>query len=464
MSLSSTAPIGRAGAAPAHTFHPGYTSPGLLSDTAAFRPILSRELDLERFGIRRCETAAHCRTLTGGGGLVDPYATSNTWHAWLERVAPVLESFIDGPPLELLHPERAPISELLQRGFELRRLGRKTMMELLRVPPMSLSDWLRESFDDEPTMAALALPALIGTWLAPRSPGSAFNLLFERIAMSTQVDGGTPALIDGLRTAAEAASVVFRYGTEVDRLNVESGRITGVILSGGETLAAERVAASSNPRQLMLEQLPAGLLAWRQRRRYQAYRCRGTTAQLLLALDRVPAALDGVEFAQTASSLDEIERAFDAVKYRRFSDKPVLWIHQASLTAPQLAPDGAATLSILIHYAPYDLEGGWIDEARDRLLRAALQRLEDCVPGIGERVVGSELLDPVQIERRYGLPGGHIHHGEHALDQWLVRPEPDAAAYATPLPGLWFCGGGSHPGGALTGAPGRLATRAMLAS
>lgn len=447
-----------------HTFHPGYRSPGLLSDTAAFRPVLSDELDLGRFGIRRCGSAARCFTLLSGGTQVAPYDTDNPWHAWLGKVAPVIESFIDGPPLELLHPERAPLTELLQRGFELRRLGRKTMMELLRVPPMSLADWLRESFDDEPTMAALALPALIGTWLAPRSPGSAFNLLFDRIAASTQVHGGTPALIEGLVAAAKAAAVTFRYDAKVERLHVEAGRVTGVVLGGGETIAAKRVAASSNPRQLMLEQLPVGLLPWRQRRRYRAYRCRGTTAQLLLALDGVPAALEGIEFAQTATSLDEIERAFDAVKYRTFSDAPVLWIHQASLAAPVLAPAGGATLSVLIQYVPHDLADGWTDDARARLLRAVLRRLEDRVPGIGERVVGSELLDPPEIERRYGLPGGQIHHGEHALDQWLVRPDPDAAAYETPVPGLWFCGGGSHPGGGLTGAPGRLATRAMLAN
>ena len=446
-----------------HTFHPGYASPGLLSDTAAFRPVLSQELDLGRFGIRRCDSAARCHTLRRGGTRVDPYDTSSPWHAWLGEVAPVLESFIDEPPVELLHPEHSPLTHLLRRGLELRRLGRKTMMELLRVPPMSLSDWLRESFDDEPTMAALALPALIGTWLAPRSPGSAFNLLFEAIAGSTQVHGGTPALVEGLVAAAAAAEVVFRYGAEVERLHVDAGRVTGVVLADGETVAAERVAASSSPRRLMLEQLPPGVLPWRQRRRYQAYRCRGTTAQLLLALDRVPAALEGIEFAQTAASLDEIERAFDAVKYRTFSAEPVLWIHQASLAAPRLAPQGGATLSVLIQYVPYDLDDGWTDDARKRLLRVVLRRLEDHVPGIGERVVGFELLDPPAIERRYGLPGGQIHHGEHALDQWLVRPEPDTATYETPLPGLWLCGGGSHPGGGLTGAPGRLATRAMLA-
>ncbi len=451
------------GRSASHAFHPGHRSPGLLSDTAAFRPSLSSELNLDRFGISRRSDAARCQTLLSGGTTVDPYDSVNPWHAWLGEVAPVVESFIDEPPVNLLQPERTPFGELLRRGFELRRLGRKTMMELLRVPPMSVSDWLRESFDDEPTMAGLAMPALLGTWLAPRSPGSAFNLLFDLAAAGTQVDGGTPALVDGLVAAADSAGAELRYGTEVRELLVEDGRVAGVVLADGETVSSERVAASSSPRRLMLEQIPAGLLPWRQRRRYAAYRCRGTTAQMLLALDGVPAALGGVEFAQTAASLDEIERAFDAAKYRTFSDEPVLWLHHASLTAPQLAPDGGATVSVLVHYVPYELEGGWTDEARARLHGAVMRRLEDRLPGIGDRVVGTELLDPTGIERRYGLSGGQIHHGEHALDQWLVRPEPDSATYESPVPGLWLCGGGCHPGGALTGAAGRLATRAMLA-
>jgi phytoene dehydrogenase-like protein len=445
-----------------HTFHPGFKSPGLLSDTAAFRPLLEQELDLGRFGFERERGAPRCVTLPGRIAGVDSPEEQGGWHAWIEKVAPVIEAFLDEPPVELLHPERAPLGSLLHRALELRRLGRESMMELLRVPPMALADWLNESFDDEAAMAALAVPALIGTWLAPRSPGSAFNLLFDQVARSAQVRGGTPALVDALLAAAAAAAVEFRYESEVERLHVAGDRVDGVILRGGETLECERVAASCNPRPLMLEMLPPGLLRWRQRRRYDAYRCRGTTAQLLLALDGIPPALEGVEFAQTAVSLDEIERAFDAVKYRTFGDAPVLWLHVASRSAPQLAPAGCAVLSVLIQYVPYGLDGGWTAQARERLGVATMRRLEDRVPGVGARVVGSQLLDPYEIERRYGLPGGQIHHGEHALDQWLVRPEPDAAAYATPLEGLWFCGGGSHPGGALTGAPGRLAAGAMM--
>ncbi|NIV45704.1 MAG: NAD(P)-binding protein, partial [Gammaproteobacteria bacterium] len=131
---------GPGGRSAAHEFHPGYRSPGLLSDTAAFRPILAKELDLARFGVRRREEAVRCVTLCEDGTTVDPEASESPWHAWLSEVAPVLESFVDASPLELLHPERASFGELLRRGYEVRRLGRKTMMELLRVPPMSISD------------------------------------------------------------------------------------------------------------------------------------------------------------------------------------------------------------------------------------------------------------------------------------------------------------------------------------
>ncbi len=451
------------GRSASHEFHPGFRSPGLLSDTAGFRPVVVQELDLGRFGIRRRSHASSCVTLASEGQCIDPHATSSPWYSWIGRITPLFEGFVDEPPLDLLHPERVPLRELLQRGFELRRLGREGMMEVLRVAPMPLADLLREWFDDEPTMAALALPALLGTWLAPRSPGSAFPLLFDRTLKLPPLRGGTPELVRGLVAAAEAAAVTFRYGRCVKRLHVSGDKVAGVVLDDGTTLEAERVAASNGPREVMLELLPQGLLPWRQRRRYLAFRCRGTTAQLLLALDGVPDALDGVETAQTATSLDEIERAFDAVKYRAFADTPALWLHQASIESPELAPEGGAVVSVLVQYVPHDLDGGWTEHATTRLEENVMRVLEDRIPGLRRHVVGRQLLDPAELERRYGLAGGQIHHGEHALDQWLVRPEPDAALYSTAVDGLWFCGGGSHPGGGLTGAGGRLAAQAMLA-
>jgi len=150
------------------------------------------------------------------------------------------------------------------------------------------------------------------------------------------------------------------------------------------------------------------------------------------------------------------------VKYRRVSETPVLEIHVPTVADPTLAPPGRAVLSVLVHFAPYDLAQGWTDEARDRLGDRVVEILERHAPGIGSTVLARRVLSPADLEARYGLWGGHLHHGEHALDQILIRPIPECAGYKTPVPGLYLCGSGAYPGGGLTCAPGALAAAAVL--
>jgi phytoene dehydrogenase-like protein len=185
-----------------------------------------------------------------------------------------------------------------------------------------------------------------------------------------------------------------------------------------------------------------------------------------LALDRPPAFTGApaapVEFARTGDRLDALERAFDPVKYRRCAERPALEIHLASAADPTLAPAGHAVVGALVHFAPHGLEGGWSAEARDALGDRVLAELEEHAPGIGASVVARRVLSPADLERSLALTGGHVHHGEHALDQLLVRPAPDCVGYRTPVPGLWLCGAGSWPGGGLTCAPGTLAGASIL--
>lgn len=192
------------------------------------------------------------------------------------------------------------------------------------------------------------------------------------------------------------------------------------------------------------------------------WRVRGTTAKLHIALDALPewAARPGerVTRARLVGDLDDLERAFDAVKYGCVSSEPYLEVMLPSLEDPSLAPDGQYVMSVLVSFAPYDLEGGWNDARREALADTVLATLERHAPGIGRRVLACEALSPADIEQRYATAGGHVHHGEHALDQWLhVRPDPDCSRYATPIDGLFLCGSGSHPGGGLSCAPGWLA-------
>jgi phytoene dehydrogenase-like protein len=164
-----------------------------------------------------------------------------------------------------------------------------------------------------------------------------------------------------------------------------------------------------------------------------------------------------IEYARTAATLDGLEKAFDEAKYGRSSPSPVLDIHIPTVSSPELAPEGHAVASILVHYIPYNVKDGWDKNKTEQLGDTVLEVLEQHAHGIGETVVAREMLSPLDLETRYGLVQGHIYHGEHTLDQLIARPTPECSGYKTPIPGLFLCGSGSHPGGGITCGPGALA-------
>jgi phytoene dehydrogenase-like protein len=481
---------GVGGMAASEVFHPGYRSVGLLHDTTGVAPDVVKALALERHGLRmqrarpsllalgsgkagapslmlHGDVAAACKEIA----RLSPRDAEQygRYRALLDRVGPVLRGFLDEPPLNLVDIESAGAWELVRRALRVRRLGAKEMMELLRLPSMSVADWLGEWFETDLLKAALALDAVAGTWMGPRSPTSNFHLILHEAAAGPGVVGGGPALVASLEKAARAAGVEILTGACVSRILADGAGspVKGVVLDGGVEVRAPVVAASCDPKHLFLTLLPAGAIAYRLEHRVRTWRTRGTTAQVLIAVAgpvRFAAAAsdDRIEFARTGGSLVEIERAFDAVKYRRFSETPILDIHVPTVSAPDLAPAGHSVVSILVHFAPYELEGGWDDAQRKALGDRVVAILEKHAPGIGASVVGGDVLSPADIEKRYGATGGHIHHGEHALDQILIRPTPECVGYRTPLAGLYLCGSGSHPGGGLTCRPGALAAGAIL--
>ncbi|HEY3174241.1 MAG TPA: NAD(P)/FAD-dependent oxidoreductase [Candidatus Polarisedimenticolia bacterium] len=479
------------GMAASEEFHPGYRSVGLLHDTTGVRLEVVRALELARHGlkVRSCRPSILVLGDGSGGGPrlllsgVPAQAAREIsrlssldgeaylkYRAFLDRIGPVLRGFLDEPPVNLIDIESAGIWNLMKRALRVRRLGAKEMMELMRLPPMSVADWLGEWFETDLLKAALALDAVAGTWMGPRSPTSNMLLLMHEAAAGPGIEGGGPALAAALEKAARAAGVEILTEARVERILVDGAAspVKGVALSGGAVVSATVVAASCDPKQVLLKLLAPGTIPYRLEHRMEGFRARGTTAQVLLAVKgpvRFAGATDDqVEFARTGGSLVEIERAFDAVKYRRASQTPILDIHVPTVSRPELAPTGGSVVSILVHFAPYDLEGGWDDLQRRALGDRVVAILETQAPGVTAGIVRGEVLSPADIETRYGVTGGQIHHGEHALDQILIRPAPECVGYRTPVPGLYLCGGGSHPGGGLTCQPGTLAARAILKS
>jgi phytoene dehydrogenase-like protein len=331
---------------------------------------------------------------------------------------------------------------------------------------MCVADYLNELFETPFLVEALAAPAVAGTWAGPWSAGTNTNLLLAEARTGRRIAGGPPALIAALERAARAAGVEIRTGSEVSRLRIEGGRAAGVSLADGTALDAAATVVTSDPKRALLELVAPGSLPIKIEDEYRRIRMRGTVAKVHLAL-AAPLALaarPGERFEAIrigGGHVDELERAFDAIKYRGFSDRPQLEIRVPSLADPGMAPSGCHVVSIAVSYAPHQLDGGWSAERREDLYETVLAVLERHAPGVRSTIVASETLTPADLEERFALTGGQLHHGELALDQVLVmRPAPSAARYATSVPGLFLGGSGSHGGGGVQCTAGLLAADA----
>jgi phytoene dehydrogenase-like protein len=279
--------------------------------------------------------------------------------------------------------------------------------------------------------------------------------------------GGLGALSEALARAAASAGAEIRTDAVVERVLVREDRAAGVRLASGEEIASHTVVSSADPKTTFLgllgcEHLDAGFV-----RRVSQLRTRGLTAKLHLALAQLPefpglapAALQGRLLV--APSADYIERAYNHTKYHEFSSAPMLEITIPTLADPALAPSGRHVMSVIVQYAPYVLTGGWGGQ-RQRFADLVIDTVARYAPGLRECVVASELLAPPDIERDFRISGGHWHHAELALDQFfMVRPVPGATQYRSPLPGLFLCGAGCHPGGGVMGLAGRNAAHALI--
>jgi phytoene dehydrogenase-like protein len=465
-------------------FHSGFKVPGLLHDDEGVPSVLVRELGLEAHGLStRCRPRDVLAIAGGGPGLLlsadsnaigtelDAQAKGDAaawreWQALRSRIRPLMRRFLDGPPPPPSLSQGGGIWGLLGTGLAIRRLGRRTLQELARMGPSCVADCLRERFSGDLVQAALAAPALYGSWCGPWSPGTGAAFLLREAAAGPGIVGGTAALVGALEAACRVAGVEVRTNAAVGSLEVSGDMVAGAVLEDGEVLEGE-VLATCDPRWLG-GLLPQGVLPPAAARELRAVRGRGTTAKLHLAVDGLPEVAgrdDLPEVIRIGGHLDELEQAFDPVKYRSLPEKPMLEVRVPSLENPSLAPEGAHVVSVLVHHVPWDLDGGWNDAARTQLQKATFDRLEENLPGLNSRVRAAETLVPPDLDAAFGLVEGHIHHGEMALDQILsFRPTPSLSGFATPVEGLWLGGSGSHPGGGMPGAAGRLAAKKLLQS
>ena len=362
-----------------------------------------------------------------------------------------------------------------QLGLKLRLLGKKDMGEFMRVATLPARDLMDENFDNEILKAMLSWDGLIGSKMAPRSPNATvLNMLYrmsgQHHGAHSLPEGGIENLVNALHNAALDAGVTVQMRALVKRIVIEGDTTglaaTGVELADGTLINSARVVSSADPKQTFLHLVGAKNLEIGFTNRINRLRCDGYVAKLHLALDGAPK-FTGIEIPNgrmiIAPKLDAIEFAFDDAKYGQYSQSPVMEIIVPSVKDQSLAPTGKQVLSAHVMYVPHTLKGGWTEEAHQHLYQRLIETLESYAPGIGQQIIHGELLTPADLEQTYHLTGGHWHHVELSMDQMLMmRPTYEAAQYSTPIPGLYLCGAGSHPGGGLMGGPGHNAAKEII--
>ncbi|MCW5878091.1 MAG: NAD(P)/FAD-dependent oxidoreductase [Anaerolineales bacterium] len=373
------------------------------------------------------------------------------------------------------HPRE--LLALLKLGQHFLGLGEENIYTLVKLMTMSSADFLEEWFETDPLIATLSASGIIGTFLGPRSPGSAYVLLHHYMGEIDGVfrawgfqKGGTGGVAEALASSARSLGAEVRTDAPVAAVLNRNGRATGVVLQSGEEIEAGLVVSSLDPKLTFLklvdpEQLPGDLVT--AVRNFDTY---GSSGKVNLALDGVPdlSCLPGngphLRGAISISpSVDYIERAYDDAKYGRFSRRPYIDIILPSMIDPGMAPPGKHVMSCFVQYAPYDLAEGTWDDQREAFGDAVVDTLSEYIPNLKQLILHRQVLSPWDIERTIGMTGGNIFQGELSLSQLLfLRPAPGYAQYRTPIQGYYQCGSATHPGGGISGAPGQLAAFEIL--
>lgn len=427
-------------------FADGWSCPGLLDDNGFEASLIPGVKHAERVPMQLLD-----------GDVVRPVAQPEKLLALLERARGVARKVLTTTPPPLLPGSTSDLWTLAKTGVGVRRLGAADMTELMRILPMSAADLIREHLPDAPLDAEWwAATGARHAFTGPHSAGTAATMLLAEWMAQPPIDGGPPALVEALTHACASVGVTIRTGEPVTRIVVRDGVAVGVDV--GEEHLPGAVLAACSTHTAMLELLPPEALPARSEQQTRNVRSRGTTAKWMIGL-REPPAIDAQRVYIGAGGINALERAFDAVKYGAFSETPAL----------EVTVHGRV-LSVLVSYVPHTLragagEHGWSDQTRAQLRAAALARLRLLLPDVEAQIEADTLWTPADLEQRFHLPGGCLHHVEHALDQLLfMRPTAELAHYRTPVERFFVGGGSNHPTGGVTGIPGKLAAHALLAA
>ncbi len=484
------------GATITEEIHPGFkylTGSYLIS---LLRPQVIRELELPKHGLEILPLESTVAPLPDGNYFADwpdhdmtrleierfsrkDAENYDEFNATMRRIIFGVKPIMDMIPPDPTSLEPHDLAQMARVRGTLDRMERRDFHTLCRLMTMSAADFLDEWFETAPLKAIKSTSGIIGTFLGVRSPGTGYVLLHHYLGELNGVPrawgfakGGTGGLSQSIARSARAHGVEIFEDTPVEQILIENGRAVGVATLKGDEFRADRIisAAHAHPTFLKMvdsKHLPEDYLADINR-----WRTRGPSCKVNLALDGLPdfpaipkskkALLRGS--IEIAPSVDYLEKAYDDAKYGGWSKRPFMDALMPSLLDPGMAPPGKHVMSLFVQYADADLKGGWTDQKKAEFLDVVVDTLSEHSPDLKDKILHKHIMTPDDLEKIFGLTGGHIFHGELTLPQlFFMRPSPQWANYRTPIKDLWMCGSSCHPGGCITGAPGRNAALEIIA-
>lgn len=470
-------------------FTEGYKVPGVAHLLHMLNPGIQKWLGLNKNGLEfaanRLKTISlnpngNALVIDGdhleGDGITDQHrAEFKSFKKKTNSLARFFRSTYQISPPRIGTDNKKDLLGLMQTGWNLRTMGNEGMTDMLRFIAINVYDLLEEYFDDDFIKGSLAIDAVLGNHLGPRTNNSVITYLHT---LTGEIDGvqgayaipkgGMSSYTNALKNSAEKLGVRIVLDSQVEQIIVDdNGKASGVKCAKGYEVGADVVVSGIDPKSTFIclvgaRHLEAGFV-----HKINNVRMRGNASKLHLALSGLPSfnGVDEKDIGQRiviSPTMQYLEQAFDYTKYQQCSDQLPMEITIPSIHDSSLAPEGHHVLSAIVNYTPYSLKEGW-DEAKPVVLENVLNTLSQFAPGIKQQILHSELLTPKDLEAEFGITGGHWHHGELTFDQFLMlRPLPGMAQYSSPIESLYICGAGAHPGGGLMGVAGRNAAVELI--
>ena len=397
----------------------------------------------------------------------------------LKKLARYLQPFFLEPPPKIEARGLDMLGELMRVGKRFHSISGDEIGQMVSFMMGSLGEFLDRNYESQEVKSLFLANNVYGKHGGPYQPGTAIGLLFHLLSggehdlqgFSGHVIGGMGAITQALAAAGQQRGVEIQTGASVARILVRFGQAAGVALEDGTEISAKVVLSNADPKRTFLGLVEECDLPEDFRRQIAGIKMAGPCAKVNFVLSEEPRvrgmaadASPGERSLFTlAPSLESAERCYDITKFGEIPEE--LWVDcvVASNVDDTLAPQGRHVMTCFVQYVPYQLRQGTWDENRDLLGERVVKKIAEYAPNVPGAIVARQVITPLDLERTYGLTEGNIFHGDLRLEQlFFMRPVPGWSQYRTPIPGLYLCGSGAHPGGGVTGAPGHNAAQQVL--